>query len=172
MGDGVANDVANWVLPAQGFVDRRSDLQTPHLRIRMPKWIYPNPTRALTPPVAHRCPPPLEKRDEARPYGCSVPPGSLGTCWEDRIAKPAVLREARPAVRAAFHSRSRKAPAWTAPEVPSISETPLTSTMSPWLRTAPAPKRGSQGRALRQLGHPFAGSALPDTFGTDSRTGL
>jgi hypothetical protein len=60
-GDGAANGVANWVLLAQGFVDRQSDLGTPHLCIRMPRWIYPNPTRALTPPVAHRCSPCLEK---------------------------------------------------------------------------------------------------------------
>jgi len=71
---------ANWVLSAQGFVDRRSGLETPHLRIRMPRWIDPNPSQPrhlLSLTDALRLWNDETKRDRA---DLAVPPGPLGTC--------------------------------------------------------------------------------------------
>lgn len=122
LGDGAANGVANWVLPAQGFVDRRSDLGTPHLCIRMRGGLTPtrrNPDTSCRSPMR----PASGKTKRSATVRITGPFRSTRNRWEDRIARRAVLREARPAMRAAFRRRSRKEPAWTAPEVPSISET-------------------------------------------------
>lgn len=48
-GDHTVAGAANWVLPAQGFRGRRSVRQTPTSRIRMRKWIDPNPSRPRHP---------------------------------------------------------------------------------------------------------------------------
>lgn len=169
LGDGAANGVANWVLPAQGFVDRRSDLGTPHLCIRMRGGLTPtrrNPDTSCRSPMR----PASGKTKRSATVRITGPFRSTRNRWEDRIARRAVLREARPAMRAAFRRRSRKEPAWTAPEVPSISGDPVTSTVSPRPRTGPTPKRGSQDRALCQLGSSLRWLGFPDTFGTGSRT--
>lgn len=68
----------------------------------------PQPVVAQTPPVAHRHPSTPEKESRSGRADRLPPPVLSGPCWGDRIARRVVPRRARPAARAAFHSRSRK----------------------------------------------------------------
>lgn len=121
LGDGAANDVANWVLPAQGFVDRRSDLGTPHLCIRMKRWIDPNPSQPrhlLSLTDASRLWKNEAERDRAdhgslpvhsEPLGGSDRPASRAprstTCHEGRLPQALAKRACLDRTRGAFHLR-------------------------------------------------------------------